>query len=118
MHELSIAGAIVDVAERHADGRRVMVVWVRIGHLRQVVPSALELAFELLTQGTTLQGARLEVEEVPPAGSCERCGHAGPLDALPPRCRACGALEVRLTAGEELSVQEIEVETRQEVAVR
>ena len=45
MHELSIAQAIVDVAARHAAGRRVERVQVRIGHLRQVVPSALAFSF-------------------------------------------------------------------------
>ena len=41
MHELSIAEAIVRIADTHAAGRRVMCVEVEIGHLRQVVPSAL-----------------------------------------------------------------------------
>ncbi len=43
MHELSIAEAIVDVATRHAAGRRVVRVEVKVGHLRQVVPDSLHL---------------------------------------------------------------------------
>ncbi|MGZ8697918.1 MAG: hydrogenase/urease maturation nickel metallochaperone HypA, partial [Gaiellaceae bacterium] len=38
MHELSIAEAIVTIAEEHARGRRVAKVELKIGHLRQVVP--------------------------------------------------------------------------------
>ncbi len=40
MHELSIAGSIVEIAGRHANGRRVTKVYLKIGHLRQVVPFA------------------------------------------------------------------------------
>jgi hydrogenase nickel incorporation protein HypA/HybF len=38
MHELSIAASIADIAVRHARGRKVSRVEVRVGHLRQVVP--------------------------------------------------------------------------------
>ena len=74
MHELSIAESIVAVAERHARGRRVAAVTVSVGHLRQVVPASLEFAFELITQGTALEGAELVLEEVPAAGLCRACG--------------------------------------------
>ena len=52
MHELSIAQAIVDVATRNAGKARVTRVFVRVGQLRQVVPSALEFSFELCAHGT------------------------------------------------------------------
>ena len=42
MHELSIAEALVAIAARHAGDRQVVRVEVRLGHLRQVVPQALE----------------------------------------------------------------------------
>ena len=57
MHELSIAQAIVEVATRHASGRRVVKVEVRVGHLRQVVPDSLDFAFSLIAQGSALDGA-------------------------------------------------------------
>ena len=61
MHELSIAEAIVDVAARHAAGRRVLRVEVKVGHLRQVVPDSLCFAFGLVAQGTALDGAELAI---------------------------------------------------------
>lgn len=110
MHELSIAGAVAQVAESQAAGRRVLSVRVRVGHLRQVVPSALEFAFELVTQGTDLDGARLELEQVPAFGRCRDCGSGTPLPDFPLRCERCGSLEVDIAAGEELTVEELEIE--------
>jgi hydrogenase nickel incorporation protein HypA/HybF len=110
VHELSIADSLVQVAVRHAAGRRVTAVEVRVGHLRQVVPSALEFAFELVAQGTPIEGARLELEVVPAMGRCRDCGVESVMEGFPLACTACGGLDMKVTAGEELAVQELELE--------
>jgi hydrogenase nickel incorporation protein HypA/HybF len=110
MHELAIADSIVAIASRHADGRRVTRVEVRVGHLRQVVPDALEFAFRLVAEGTCVAGAELELEEVPAAGRCRACGAEGVLDGFPLQCSSCGSLDLELTGGEELLVDSLELE--------
>lgn len=110
MHELSIAQAVVDIVERHAAGRAVSRVELRVGHLRQVVPSALEFAFMLLTDGTALQGAELVIEEVPARGRCQDCASVSTMTAFPLQCSSCGGLDLELLAGEELFVEALELE--------
>jgi hydrogenase nickel incorporation protein HypA/HybF len=110
MHELSIAEAVARIAIDHAGGRRVARVELRIGHLRQVVPSALEFAFGLVATGTSLEGAELVIEEVPAAGVCRRCGVETVLAAFPLLCAACGSADLELLRGEELSVDALELE--------
>jgi hydrogenase nickel incorporation protein HypA/HybF len=110
MHELALAESIVAVAERHARGRRVLRVEVSVGHLRQVVPSALEFAFELLAHDTAAEGAELVLEEVPAEGRCRRCDEVSRLDGFPLACRACGGWDVEVTAGEELRVESLDLE--------
>jgi Zn finger protein HypA/HybF involved in hydrogenase expression len=41
MHELSVATAVLNTAVKHARGRRVKLVAVHAGALRQVVPESL-----------------------------------------------------------------------------
>ena len=110
MHELAIAESIVDVALRHARDRRVAKVELRVGHLRQVVPSALTFAFELLAEGTVLQGAELAIETVPAAGRCRRCGEESELDDFPLQCGRCGGFELDVLRGEELLVDALELD--------
>jgi hydrogenase nickel incorporation protein HypA/HybF len=110
VHELSIADRIVSIAAAHAAGRRVWKVEVKVGHLRQVVPSALEFAFELVAQGTPVEGAELEIETVPAAGICRDCGAESSLSAFPLSCSRCGGLDLEVTSGEELLVEALELE--------
>ena len=109
MHELSIAEAVVGVASRHAAGSKVIRVELKVGHLRQVVPSALEFAFELLTNGTSLEGAELVIEDVPARGRCRECGAETEMRAFPFRCARCGGLDLEIEAGEELLVDALEI---------
>ena len=113
MHELSIAQAVVDVAGRHAGGSRVERVHVRIGHLRQVVPSALAFSFELCAQGTPLDGAALEIEHVPIGAVCRSCRAESELDGFPLACPACGGMAVDVVRGEELQVESLELVTEE-----
>jgi hydrogenase nickel incorporation protein HypA/HybF len=109
MHELSIAASIVDIAVRHARGRPVSRVEVRVGHLRQVVPSALDFAFGLVAQGTPVEGAELVLEEVAATVRCGTCGAESRLDGFPLICR-CGSADVEIVAGQELTVESLDVE--------
>ena len=110
MHELSIAQAIVDVAARHAGEARVASVHVRVGHLRQVVPSALEFSFELCAHGTPAEGAVLELEEVPAGVRCRGCGAESEPGGFPLACGGCGGLDVEVVRGEELQVESLELD--------
>ena len=110
MHELSIAESVVRIADRHAAGRRVARVEVKIGRLRQVVPSALEFAFQLVAEGTTVDGAELAIEDVPAAGVCRDCATESSLPDFPFRCLHCGGLDLEVIRGEELLVDSLELE--------
>jgi hydrogenase nickel incorporation protein HypA/HybF len=110
MHELAIAQAVIAIAGEHAAGRRVNAVYVKVGRLRGVVPAALEFSFALAAEGTPAEGARLEIEAVPAAGVCRRCGAESELDGFPFACGACGGLDLELIRGEELLVDSLECE--------
>lgn len=119
MHELAIAQAIVAAAERHAEGRPVSVVRVRVGRLRQVVPEYLGFYFEIASKETICEGAALEWERVPSLLRCSECGEE--WDPAPPpartgdelvvrfRCPACESADHRVVSGDELVVESIDV---------
>lgn len=110
MHEMSITQGIIDLCLQHAGGRRVMALEVEIGRLSSVVPEAVEFCFEACSRGTLLEGARLAITRIPGRGCCRECGAETELHELFDACSQCGSHRVRITAGQELRVTEIEIE--------
>lgn len=109
MHELSLCRSIVSISARHAQGRPVVSVRVRVGHLRQVVPDTLARCFELLAPAGGLEGAVLEIVEVPAEVRCRACGATTVLERFELHCGACGGSDLEVTAGEELLVESLEL---------
>ena len=110
MHELSLSAAIVETAVRHARGRPVRVVSLRVGRLRQVVPDSLAFYFEFTARGTLCEGARLEQVIIAARLHCRTCGRDWALEGPDFRCPRCGAGDVEVLTGEEFEIESIEVE--------
>lgn len=110
MHELSVAGAIVDTVVRAAEGRPVSAVTLRIGHLRQVVPDSLAFYLEIVSRETICEGATFEQIAVPARLRCRGCEETWTVTAPAFRCPACAGSDVEIVAGKELEVESIEVE--------
>jgi hydrogenase nickel incorporation protein HypA/HybF len=118
VHELSLSRAIVNTAARHAGARRVTVVNLRVGQLRQVIPDTLAFYFGFVARGTVCEGARLELASVPATLRCIACEHDWELEIPEFRCPACGGSQVAIQSGEEFQVESIEVEESECIAPR
>jgi hydrogenase nickel incorporation protein HypA/HybF len=110
MHELSVSSAVVDTAVRHAGGRPVAVVSLRIGHLRQVVPDSLQFYFGLVSRDTVCEGAQLEIEVIPARLHCAACEAEWVAATAAFRCPQCAGGDVAVLSGDELEVESIELE--------
>lgn len=108
MHELSITQDVVRTVVDHTDGRTVAGVRLRIGALAGIVPDAVRFCFDLATQGTTLEGAWLDIEEEPGRGRCRVCRNEFAMADLLPLC-PCGSTDAEVVAGRSLMVTSVEV---------
>jgi hydrogenase nickel incorporation protein HypA/HybF len=118
VHELSLSSAIIATAAKHAQGRRVTVVSLRLGRLRQVVPQTLEFYFGFVARGTVCEGARLDQEVLEARLRCDACGEDWEIDIPAFRCPSCGGSEVAIVSGNEFEVESIEVEEAECIASR
>lgn len=110
MHELSLSSAIVNTVVKHAAGRRVSVVNLRVGCLRQVVPDSLDFYFVFVARGTVCEGARLEQEAIEARLRCNACDREWELEIPAFRCPTCAGSDVTVASGNEFEVESIEVE--------
>jgi hydrogenase nickel incorporation protein HypA/HybF len=118
VHELSLSSAIVNTVAKHADGRRVTHVSLRVGRLRQVIPDTLEFYFEFVARGTVCEGARLEQEVVDATLRCRPCGTEWEIEIPAFRCPTCEGSDVVIASGNEFEVESIEVEEAECIAQR
>jgi hydrogenase nickel incorporation protein HypA/HybF len=110
VHELSLSSAIVNTVVKHADGRRVTGVELRVGKLRQVVPDTLEFYFEFVARGTVCEGARLEQELIEARLACNKCANEWTIEIPAFRCPSCQGSDVAIVGGNEFEVESITVE--------
>lgn len=108
MHEMAITQSVVDAVCEHAAGRRVHSVKLEVGALCAVVPDAMTFCFELATEGTTAEGASLEVDMRPGEGRCRTCDTSFELNDLILLC-PCGSADVDVVAGRDLKILSMEV---------
>jgi hydrogenase nickel incorporation protein HypA/HybF len=110
VHELSICASIADIATRHANGRPVSVINVRVGQLRQIVPDTLVYCWGLLCDDTSLAGSRIIVETVPARIRCRSCERTADVGDLPVfACASCQGIDVEVVAGEEFLITSLEL---------
>jgi hydrogenase nickel incorporation protein HypA/HybF len=119
MHELSLSSAIVNTVVKHAQGRPVSLVSMRIGALRQVVPDTLDFYFGFVARGTVCEGARLEQDLIPARLRCAVCAREWEIELPIFMCAGCGgAGRVEVASGDEFEVESIEVEEAECIAPR
>lgn len=108
MHELAITQSVVDAVCQHAAGRHVHSVQLEVGALCAVLPDSMRFCFDVVTEGTVADGARLDLDVRPGSAHCRSCGTDFNLFDLVLRCR-CGSTDVEVTAGRELRILSMEV---------
>jgi hydrogenase nickel incorporation protein HypA/HybF len=108
VHELGIARNIVAIVSEAANGRPVHRVTLEIGKLSGVMADAIRFCFDIVTEGTALHGATLEILEPAGRASCRGCQREFETTTLAATC-ACGARDLIYLQGEELKIKTMEL---------
>ncbi|MCR4411124.1 MAG: hydrogenase maturation nickel metallochaperone HypA [Thermoguttaceae bacterium] len=114
MHELAIVEAILDevqneVRQSGAAGR-IARIELAIGRLSGVCVDSVRFAFELLTQGTPLEGAELRIREPRAVCVCQACGARTEIGEMIAGCPNCSDRAVTVEGGRDLVLETIEIE--------
>ncbi len=113
MHELSIACSIIETVEENLPdaNTKVKKVFLKIGKLSGVVKDALLFSFDIAAQNTNLEGATLEIEELPIIIFCDKCNSETELGNPPIfYCKDCGESTANIKQGKEMEIISIEID--------
>lgn len=108
MHELAITQGVVETITQRLPEAKVRAVRLEIGAMSGVVTDSVRFCFDLVTEGTNLAGALLEIDEPPGRCRCRDCGATfDSVDALP-LCQ-CGSVDVEVLSGQDLKIVSVRV---------
>ena len=113
MHELAVTQSILDISLRHAqkvEAKRIVVINLVVGKFSSIVDDSVQFYWDMIAEGTIAQGASLHFERVPAEMKCQDCGHAFEPNDQTFACPECLSPRVRVTKGDELRVESIDVE--------
>ncbi len=113
MHELAVTQSVLDIVLRHADqakAKRVTDIHIVIGELSTSVDDSVQFYWDIIAKGTIAEGAKLHFSRVPAELQCMAC-----FEKYHPMngelvCPKCGSVGAKIIAGEEFSVEAIDVD--------
>lgn len=108
---MSIAQSLIDVLREEMIRHHVKTlksVRLNIGQISAVVPAALSFCFEVVTNGTDLEGVKLIMDIVPLMGYCNECEKEFEIKEYNFVCPTCSSTKIDTIGGQGMSVVEME----------
>lgn len=110
MHELAATESLLQLALCHAEGSRVTDLYLVVGQLSSMVDNSVQFYWDIISEGTPAEGARLHFRRIPAEMRCLECGQTYGLGGDDLACPYCGSTQVRLASGDEFYLEAIDIE--------
>jgi hydrogenase nickel incorporation protein HypA/HybF len=110
---MALMAGVFDIIAKYTvglDAKKVTKVCLKVGELTNAVPDALQAAFSVYAQGTNVEGATLEIEEIPLICCCQDCDWQGKIEKYFFICPKCTSGSLEVVSGRELRVDSLEVD--------
>jgi hydrogenase nickel incorporation protein HypA/HybF len=112
MHEYFVTQQLVKIAEdelKNIHFKKVTRIKVVVGELSGIIDESLKFYFDILTKGTILEGAQLEIIPKKALLYCQKCSEyfERTKDFTCPKCLSLGKLTEH---GKEFYIESIEVD--------
>ena len=113
MHELSITENILKIAEQHAqqhNAHKVTDLYLVIGQLSSIVDDSVQFYWDIISENTLCQGAKLHFDRIPAQLNCLDCGETYTIPNELAPCPHCGGIQIKTVRGDEFRLDSIEIE--------
>lgn len=113
MHELPITQSIINISCEEAikhNVKKVNKIKIKVGELTGLVPQSIQYYFDIISKGTIIEGAVLDVEKIPIKVKCKECGFEDFLPKDCYTCPKCKSSNIKISGGNEFYIDSMEVE--------
>ncbi|MCX8129643.1 MAG: hydrogenase maturation nickel metallochaperone HypA [Clostridia bacterium] len=113
MHEYAVTKSLVNIVEeeaKKAGAGKVTEIKLVIGDLSTIIDESVQMYFDIISEGTVAQGARLIFRRVPAEFQCKSCGCVYNKPEKGFECPGCGSVGIPTGKGKEFYIESLEVE--------
>jgi hydrogenase nickel incorporation protein HypA/HybF len=118
MHELAVCQALVEQVNaivQQQGAQAATLIKIKVGPLSGVVPDLLSTAFPLAAAGSVANHAELQINASSIRVHCQTCGAETDATANRLLCGVCGDWHTQLIAGDELILESVELQMKEEL---
>lgn len=113
MHEYAVTQSMMSLAleEAHkAEASKILEIRLVIGDLSTIVDESVQMYFDIMSEGTIAEGAKLVFRRVRAEFRCKSCESVFVKPAKGFDCPKCGALGTPTGVGKEFYIESLEIE--------
>jgi hydrogenase nickel incorporation protein HypA/HybF len=113
MHERAITESLLEIALRHANqagATRITGLYLVIGQLSSFIDESVQFYWDILSENTLAEGARLHFRRIPVEMACLECEDRFQPAGEDFSCPRCASTRVKVIAGEEFLLEAIDIE--------
>ncbi len=113
MHEYAVTQSMIKMAVDEANkvnASRILEIRLVIGDLSTIIDDSVQMYFDIMSEETIAQGAKLIFKRIKAEFKCKGCGE---VFIKPPKgfnCPKCGSLGTPTDVGKEFYIESIEIE--------
>ena len=113
MHEYAVTKNIIEIAVKEAkaaNAGKILEIKLVIGDLSSIIDESVQMYFEIISQGTVAEGAKLSFKRKPAILYCSSCAENFEKPGKGFECPVCGSTGTLTGAGREFYIESLEVE--------
>lgn len=113
MHEYAVTQSIIKMAvdeANKADASKILEIRLVIGDLSTIIDDSVQMYFDVMSEDTIAQGAKLIFKRIKAEFKCRECGEVFIKPPIGFDCPKCGGLGTPTGVGKEFYIDSIEVE--------
>jgi len=109
---MSVITSVFSVIKKNLPQKNISVTAIRlnVGKFSNVIPDALQFAFDSIKKGTVFEKALLFINEIELTCLCNDCNKTVVMTKHNFVCENCGSCNLTIVTGRELFIESIDVE--------
>ena len=114
MHELAITESLLRTVEDEAkryNAVKISEIRITMGELNAFIPECIQEYFELMSEDTPAEGARLVFNIQPAILECRDCCKKFEMEYNRLKCKYCHGTNVNIVSGKEFYIESLDIET-------